>query len=60
MGFCNCSLFCFALLCVHSSFDREERTGCFALFLFLVSRYGGVALPRGAMGLPVVCDCGIS
>ena len=27
---------------------------------FLVSRNGCVALPRGAMGLSAVCDCGIS
>ena len=25
-----------------------------------MSRDGGVALPRGAMGLSAVCDCGIS
>ena len=29
-------------------------------FVFLVSRDGCVALPRGAMGLSAVCDCGIS
>ena len=33
---------------------------CFALFVFLVSRGGWVALLRGAMGLSAVCDCGIS
>ena len=38
----------------------EERAGCFALFVFLESRDGWVALPCGAMGLSVVCDCGIS
>ena len=37
----------------------EERAGCFAQFVFLVSRDGYVALPRGAMGLSSVCDCGI-
>ena len=37
-----------------------ERTGCFAYFVFLVSCDGGVALPRGAVGLSDVCDCGIS
>ena len=36
---------------------RESWLLC---FVFLVSRGGGVALPRGAMGLSVVCDCGIS
>ena len=29
-------------------------------FVFLVSRDGWVALPRGAIGLSAVCDCGIS
>ena len=33
VGFCNCSMFCCALLYVHSSFanhlDGEERAGCF-------------------------------
>ena len=28
--------------------------------VFLVSRDGCVALPRGAMGLSAFCDCGIS
>ena len=28
VGFCSCSMFCCALLCVHSSFV-EERVGCF-------------------------------
>ena len=50
MGFCYCSLFCCALLCVHSSFaikfGGEERAGCFALFVFLVSRDCCVALPQ--------------
>ena len=36
------------------------RAGCFALFVFLVSRDGRVALPRGAMCLFAVCNCGIS
>ena len=38
----------------------EERAGCFAWFVFLVCRDGCVALPRGAMGFSVVCDCDIS
>ena len=37
----------------------EERAGCFAKFVFLMSGDGCVALPRGAMGLSSVCDCGI-
>ena len=31
-----------------------------ALLVILVFRDGLVALPRGAMGLSAVCDCGIS
>ena len=42
--------------CYH--LDGQERAGCFAWFVFLVSRDGCVALPRGAMS--AVCDCGIS
>ena len=40
--------------------DGDERAGCFAQFVFLVSRDGCVSLPRCAMGLSAVCDCGIS
>ena len=40
--------------------DGVERTVCFAWFVFLVSRDSCVALPRGAMGVSAVCDCGIS
>ena len=36
------------------------RAGCFAYFVFLVSRDCCVALFRGAMDLSAVCDCGIS
>ena len=32
----------------------------FAWFVFLVFRDYCVALPRGAMGLSAICDCGIS
>ena len=65
MGFCNCSIFCCALLCVHygwqsSRWGREKRAGCFVLFVVLVSRDGCVARPRDATGLFAVCDCGIS
>ena len=64
MGLCNCSMFCCALLCVHSSFanplDGEERADCFALFVFLVSRECCVALPHNVTGLSAICDCGIS
>ena len=65
MGFCNCSLFCYALFYVHcllvcNHHDLEERAGCFALFVFMVSRDCCVALPQCAMGLYAVCDCIIS
>ena len=40
-------------LYVHSSFAIIQ-------FVFLVYRDGCLALPRGAMGLSSVCDCGIS
>ena len=39
--------------------DGDGRAGCFALFVFQVSRDGCVALPHGAMGLAAVCDSGI-
>ena len=36
LGFYNCSMLCCALLlCNH--LDREERAGCFAKFVFLMS-----------------------
>ena len=57
VGFCNCSRFCCALLCVHSSF--AIISGCFALFVLLVS-HCCVAFPHDAIGLSAVCDCGIS
>ena len=42
------------------NFDGEERAGCFALFVFLVSCDCCVTLPRGATELSAVCECGIS
>ena len=53
---------CCTLLYVHSSFAiiLMGKRELVALFVFLVSLDGCVALPRGAMGLSVVCDCGIS
>ena len=64
MGICNCSMFCCTLIYVHSSIAiilmGEERAGCFALFVFLVSRDCRVALPHDATGLSAVCDCVIS
>ena len=48
-----------SLLVLHH-LDGEERAGCFAYFVFLVSRDCCGALPRGAINLSAVCDCGIS
>ena len=57
-------MFCCTLLYVHSSFAiilrGEERAGCFAWFVFMVSRDCCMALPRGAMDLSAIFDCGIS
>ena len=56
-------MFGFTLLDVHSSFAiilMGKRAGCFSYFVFLMSRDFCVALPRSAMGLSAVCDCGIS
>ena len=56
-------MFCCMLLYVHSGVAVVlvgEGAGCFAWFVFLGSRDGWAALPRGAMGLSAVCDCGIS
>ena len=53
-----CVTLCPYLFCNH--LDGEERAGCFALFVFLVSHEWCVALPHDAAGLSAVCDCGIS
>ena len=56
------SLFCYALLCVHSSFfnhlEEEEKAGCFAIFVLLRYYYYkcSMALPRGAVDWSAVCD----
>ena len=75
MGFCNCSMFCCASLCVHSSFaiilmgKRELVAFSFSFFsVFLVSHDCCVALPHGATGvlphgstgLTAICDCDMS
>ena len=54
VGFCNCCMFCCALLCGHSilaiiSWDRE-RADTFALIVFLVSRDCCVALSHDSTG----------
>ena len=63
VGFSNCSMFCCALLCVHSSFaniSMVKKASCFALFIFPVSHDCCVALLHDAIGLSAVCNCGIS
>ena len=56
VGFCDCSMFCCALLCVHSSLPIVLM-GEKDLIVFLASRECCVALLRGIMGLSAVCDC---
>ena len=65
MGVPCLSMFCYALLCVHSSFAiilKVKRK--LAALLFLSIRYSVttcyVALPHGTVGLSAVYDCGIS
>ena len=53
-----CIVVRYFVVCNH--LDGEERAGCFALFVFLMSRDCCVALLHGAMGLSAVCNCGIS
>ena len=62
MGVCNCSMFCCTLLYVPSSFaiilmGKRELVSLLSLSSWCLVI---VALPRGAMGLSAVCDCGIS
>ena len=67
VGFCNCSMFCCALLYVHSGFaiiliGKRELVAllCFTLFVFLVSRDCCVALTHDVTSLSAVCDCDTS
>ena len=55
-------MFCFALLCVHSSFAiiLMGKRELVALFVFLVSCDCCVALSNDARGLFSVCDYGFS
>ena len=43
-----------------ANLTKGMRVGCFAWFVFLVSHDCCMALPRVAMGLSAVYDCGIS
>ena len=61
MVFCNCSMFCCALLYVHSSFAIILMgKGELVALLSCSSHDCCMALHQGAMGLSAVCDCGIS
>ena len=58
-------LFCYALVCVHSSIAiilKKEKVGCFAVIVLPMYCYYkcSVALPHGPVGWSAVCDCGIS
>ena len=62
------SLFCYALLCVHSSFviilKRKKKASCFAgivLQVYCCYMYKcSVAIPHIELGWSAVCHCGIS
>ena len=64
MGVCGCSMFCCTLLYAHSCIaiiliGTRELVALLNLSpwcLLMVE----LALPRDAMGLSAVCDCGIS
>ena len=59
-------LFCYALLCMHSSFAiilKRKRKLVALLLLSYRMRCNykcSVALPHGAVGWSAVCDCSIS
>ena len=60
------SMFCYALLCVHSGLsyhlEEEEKAGFFAIIVLKMYCYYkcSLALPHGALGWSELCDCGIS
>ena len=60
------SLFCYALLCDHSScaiiLKSKRKLVVFAIIVLQMYCYCkcSVALPHGAMGWSAVCDCRIS
>ena len=60
MRFCKCSIFCCALLCVHSSFQitsmgKSELVGllCYFSWCLVIAVWLFLTMPQ-------VCDCGIS
>ena len=65
VGVLYLSLFCYELLCVHSSFAIIlKRKRKLVALIFLSNRCNftikSVALPHDAVGLSAVCDCDIS
>ena len=60
------SLFCYALICVHSSFatilKRKKKLVFLAIIAVLMhcNYKCFVALPHGALGWSALCVCGIS
>ena len=54
------SLFCYALLCVHSSFatilKRKKKLVALKVYCYYTC---SMALLHGAVGCSAVCDCGI-
>ena len=49
-----------SILVLQNHTGGEEKAGCFAWFVFLVSVDCCVSLPRSVIGLSAVCDCGNS
>ena len=57
MGVLCLYVFCYALLCVYSCVEEEEKAGCFAIIVLQMYYYHkcSVSLPYGAVGWAVVC-----
>ena len=65
VGVLSLPLFCYELLCIHSSFAiilKRKRKLVALLFLSNICNFTikSVALPYDAVGLSAVCDCDIS
>ena len=58
VGVLSLSLFCYELLCVHSSFAINLKRKRKLVALLLVS-YRCLVTVNGALGWFAVCDCGI-
>ena len=65
MGFCVCSMFCYALLCVLPSFTtilmgKRVLVALLCLSSWCLVIYMWHLDPLGFIGWSAVCDCGIS